>query len=762
MPTSRSKAWLEVFLGPKRSWLNRVAVLAAIGSSQLGALNLAIAQQEPPPIFQGGIIHQLRSLTAGSSTPEHTHNHNHEAAAPVMPPQSAVRAPSNLPKPPSLNAPRTNEEEASSPAPVVSARKSTSAASSANIDAEEPVAPITRRDATIVAEPPKVSRRPLSNTESPSVVDYSSPATTLPSTQSPSIMRSDSKITLRSQSNGVNMVLEGDSAARVQVAERRSVSVPSGDSTMQLSLPVGPTLPTLKPTTPTTQPTSQFQTASSPLPALPNSELASSTRNPIRQVAPTVSQDDRMSMETPRLQVLLKGPADIPIGTPANYSVVVRNVDNISLSGVILRLDVPQGVQVAPAKPSLGEMEVEAAQDGTTLLSWSFTGLAPQQTATAPLELVADAPKNFALAMEWTILPLEGQANIEVLQPRLELAIEGPSEVEYGVPHTYHLLVRNPGSSPAENISVQLSAEQYGSSKADVGTIQPGQQQTIDVELTFNQRGTISIGAVANGNGGLVSNSAVEVLVKQAILSAELFGPESVYFGSPANYEVRLKNNGDLAAKNVRAALQLPRGAQVVAKPDGAIIENGQLKWTVPQIAVGKVVDSPIQLQLNSPGEQQLALQCSSPSCSAVTTSLVTKVEAISDLKLFVNDPVAPAPVGNEVVYELTINNRGSRSAINVRTVAQFSDGIEPVRAEGYGHQLVTGQVLFDAIPEIRSGETKLLRVYAKAQSAGTHRFRVDIRSDESDLRLVQEETTQYLNTNRVASPVNNNGPVMR
>ena len=131
-----------------------------------------------------------------------------------------------------------------------------------------------------------------------------------------------------------------------------------------------------------------------------------------------------------------------------------------------------------------------------------------------------------------------------------------------------------------------------------------------------------------------------------------------------------------------------------------------------------------------------------------------TQVAAITDLKLFVNDPIAPAPVGGEVVYELTLTNRGSKAASNVKVVAQFSEGIEPVRGEGQPARVIPGQTLFEPIGRIGAGETVRLKVIAQAAAAGTHRFRVEVRSDDSEVRLVQEESTQYLEgASRLAAP---------
>lgn len=131
-----------------------------------------------------------------------------------------------------------------------------------------------------------------------------------------------------------------------------------------------------------------------------------------------------------------------------------------------------------------------------------------------------------------------------------------------------------------------------------------------------------------------------------------------------------------------------------------------------------------------------------------------TFVEAIADLKLIVNDPVGPAPIGQEVVYELVLTNRGAKAASGVKVVAQFSEGIEPIRAEGQANKIIPGQVLFNELANLGPSETIKLRVFAKTAVDGIHRFRAEVKCNESEIRLVQEESTQYFDiARRIASP---------
>ena len=110
---------------------------------------------------------------------------------------------------------------------------------------------------------------------------------------------------------------------------------------------------------------------------------------------------------------------------------------------------------------------------------------------------------------------------------------------------------------------------------------------------------------------------------------------------------------------------------------------------------------------------------------------------------LSVNDPAAPAPVGSEVTYDIVIRNRGSRAARSVNVIAQFSHGIEPLQIIGQSGEIVTGQVLFDPIPQINAGAEVVLKVVAEADRAGHHRFRTEVTS--GDVVLVAEEATHYM-----------------
>lgn len=516
--------------------------------------------------------------------------------------------------------------------------------------------------------------------------------------------------------------------------------------TLELSLPTATATPqdrSKRPTAKRTSPQPQRRTASLP----PRSNQ---------------SNDKLMSMRSTQIHVGLNGPPSVEVGVPQLYHLVVANQDQVKLSGLIVRLDIPAGVQVQPQTATLGRAELENVSDGSVLVTWSFEGLSPGQQASVPLHLTTQSPNNFDMSLEWTFHPVTGSIPVEVRSPRLELALEGPNDVNYGQANTYRLHVSNQGSADATDVTAKLSAQQFGSSSIQIGTIAAGASETIDVELVFNEAGKIVIAADVTAQGEVAANAQTQVQVRQALLELLMEAPEMAYHGSAVPYKLVVKNSGDAVASQSKVVVTLPTGAKLDSTPSATSLDNGSLTWNVPDVRPGASAELTFQLSLSREGENQLVAHCTSPSGKSAQTSIATLVKAVTDLKLVVSDPSAPATVGGEVQYELTLLNRGSKTVEQVSVAAMFSRGIEPKRAEGHRHQVMPGQVRFEPITRIEPGETVTLRVVALAEAAGMHRFRAEVNTADADVKLVQEESTEFLESIRRTATVNSGSAVVR
>jgi hypothetical protein len=460
----------------------------------------------------------------------------------------------------------------------------------------------------------------------------------------------------------------------------------------------------------------------------------------------TSNPNKSLDMEIPSVLVRLAGPSDIPVGRKGDYELIVKNTGSIPLNGAIVRMDVPKGVTSEIDAALKAQTESETLEDGSLAIIWQVAELAAGQTQKLPIKLTASEARNFAIAMEWTVMPQNGELLVNVQKPDLQIGLEGPAEVSFGVPQMYRLKISNPGTAPAENVVLNLSAEPYGSNSSPLGTIAPGTNRIVEVELTFQQKGKLKIKAEAVGEN-LKSASEIDVIVRQAMLEAAVQGTESEYVGAIVNYTLDLSNKGDTPSENVIAQVELPDGVKLAQLPNGARLSGKILLWEVNSLDAGQNLTLTWQAELLSAGEKLFQATCRGSAGGSAVAQTKTLVEAVADLKLTLSDPPSPSPVGEEVVYELEITNRGKQAANKVKVLAQFSEGIEPAGAVGAEHKLVPGQVLFEPIPSISAGETVKLQVRALASEAGVHRFRIEVQTDDDEIHHVLEESTRYMQT---------------
>ena len=453
-----------------------------------------------------------------------------------------------------------------------------------------------------------------------------------------------------------------------------------------------------------------------------------------------------LDMLIPQIRLWVEGPDTLKVGEPATYRISAKNEGNQQVVGLLVSALVPAGVKANEIKVTSGTIEAEDLEDNSKSLLWQMPELPAGQIRSMTLEMAASKAEHFGMDIEWTVLPQNGTAGVDVHQPQLAIAIEGPSEVIFGKPELYRMRVRNPGNATVLDVEVSLNAESFGTNRSKIGDLPAGQERIVEVELTFQQAGQMSIVAGATSEKTkLTSQSKIDVRVAQVKLETACLLPPRQFLGAVSQYSFEVVNSSSQVAEKVQCELQLPAHAVVQLLPQGVVQSGTTLRWMIDAMPINDRRTLVVQVQMNDVGSQTIELSAKNANGANSKAEGQVMVESISDLKLTVVDPIAPAPVSEQVVYELIVHNRGSRPASDVSVIAQFSEGIEPVGFEGEDAQLVPGQVLFEPIAQIGAGEKKVLRITAVAAQAGMHRFRAEVDCDNGETRLVQEESTRYL-----------------
>lgn len=443
------------------------------------------------------------------------------------------------------------------------------------------------------------------------------------------------------------------------------------------------------------------------------------------------------------LAVEVTGPDQILLGQEASYLVELMNPAPQDAQDVIVRVAVPATMRVIGYDSRVGVVTSESPI-GQTMVMWRLDHVSGNSNQQLAIKVVPEVARASELTVEWVYKPKTLSSTIAILEPKLDVAISGPSEIRYGETHNYKIRLSNPGTGPATDVQIQLASAGQSLPASRIGTLQPGESKELEIEVTAEQAGQMVVQAMATAAGGLQAQFEKTLQIRQARLQLQIDGAKLVYAGSPVQYQLRVANTGDATAMDVVAQMNLPAGAKFIAGTTGAEPTQDVVGWRLGDLAPGTERILSVQCELTRAGANQLTARAETANRVSATESMTTTVDALADLKLHVNDPKGPVPTGREVVYELEIVNRGSKAAQEIYVVAQFSEGIEPVSASGVQAELVPGQVLFQAIPRLGPGERKVLKVIAKASQAGSLRFRAEVKCGDPETHLVAEESTRY------------------
>jgi uncharacterized repeat protein (TIGR01451 family) len=453
----------------------------------------------------------------------------------------------------------------------------------------------------------------------------------------------------------------------------------------------------------------------------------------------------------PALRIELVGPGSIQVGKAAKYTIYANNEGDVPAQDVVVRLPLPGTVNLTKGESTVGEAEVQAGKDGALALIWSIPSLPARAHETLQMQLVPGDGEGFDFELAWTCQPTTASARVVVKQPQLHLSLAGPSDMLFGEEKVFTLHVSNPGSGDATGVQISLSSGGSKPQQVEVGTVPAGQQVEIPVQVVANQAGNLEIKAVAKADGDLSADAAGKVLVRSAELAVAVEGPQLKFAGAEATYVIVVANRGNAAADATSVAVQLPEAAKYLGGVDGAAAGKDSVKWNLGVVPPGAEKSYEVRCQLLAEGPNKLIARAEARHGIAAEGEAVTEVEAVAELKLVVNDPSGPSPVGGEVVYEIQVMNRGTRAASQVKVLMQFGSGLEPVGVIGGKGKIVPGQVVFEPIASLDAGEQVTVKVKAKAEKAGTHQFRVEVTSGEDGTRLVSEGTSRFFADSRVA-----------
>jgi hypothetical protein len=270
----------------------------------------------------------------------------------------------------------------------------------------------------------------------------------------------------------------------------------------------------------------------------------------------------QVQVREPQLAVKMRVPEKTVTGETVTLLFAISNPGDGVAELVKLKVMLPEGMEHPRGK----------------VVEFDVGSLAPKEIKTMQLPAVARGTgpqKCMIVATGDGNLTCTDTTNIEILMPKLDIAMAGP-KMRYLYRHAvYTLKVTNPGSAPATNVEIheqipagfrlhQANGGQYQEATRlvswNVGDLQPGQSKEIAVDLIPTEIGEHRLVAHAKTARGLKTEAEVRTIV-EGLPSLEMevsHMDDPIEVGAETAFEIRVANKGTKTETNVEVVCTLP------------------------------------------------------------------------------------------------------------------------------------------------------------------------------------------------------------
>ncbi|MHC4205414.1 MAG: hypothetical protein ACYSTT_12250 [Planctomycetota bacterium] len=436
-------------------------------------------------------------------------------------------------------------------------------------------------------------------------------------------------------------------------------------------------------------------------------------------------------------------PNEVGLNRTFNYTIKITNLTETTLTDIVMTEHLPDNFKYMSANPS-------ARQDNKKLI-WDIPTLGPKsrQQYTVSGMATYTEPLKHSTTVITPVIP--ATAVIEVIQPELKLAKTAPAEVLLCDLIPVRYVVSNAGTGSIQNVQIMenlpaglRTTDGKGQVIFDAGTLGAGQSRQFTIELRATQVGTFTSSSVASSSSGLrIESDATTTSVGMPVLAITKTGPNRMYIGRPAAYEITIRNNSDVSAKNTTLEDTIPGGVTGVEATAGAKLSGSKLVWEFGTLEPNSSKNVRVNYTPTQAGTLVNTATAKAYCAEAVTSTMRTLVTGIPALSLEVVDVEDPVRVGARATYVIRVENQGSAIATNIRVACMLENNVRYISSAGATAGSIEGQtVRFFPLGSLAPKAQAAWRVVVEAVRPGDVRFKAVMNADQLNRPVEETEST--------------------
>ena len=467
--------------------------------------------------------------------------------------------------------------------------------------------------------------------------------------------------------------------------------------------------------------------------------------NPVTIAAPDTGMRSEIatSATQPAISMEWIGPGAVKVGSPAAYTLAIRNTSAIPVQKVIVQVRAPNGAIDIATEPKAD------GADGALL--WELGNLLAKQERRLIIKFTA--PQRGDLNCQaWVTFTGSSVMKIRVREPKLQVKLQVPERVLVGDPANVVVVVSNPGDHPADHVKITavlgegLETIRGNKLSYDLGLLSAGETRTITMPCVTTTSGAQKCEATAEADGGLKAVDNTALVVVHPLLELAIAGPKMRYLDKKAVYTLKVTNPGDAPAANVFVTEVVPAGFKFVQADGGGQHDAAtrSIKWFVGELGPGQSKEVKCELLAATQGEFTHKALASGARGMKAEHELKTAVEGLSAILMEVIDLEDPVEVGADTAYEIKVTNTGSKAETDVRLVCTIPPQLKLKSINApMKYEVVGNEVVFQPLPRLSPRADVVFKIAVTAQVKGDARFKASLTTASLVEPVVKVEPTK-------------------
>ena len=448
-----------------------------------------------------------------------------------------------------------------------------------------------------------------------------------------------------------------------------------------------------------------------------------------------------------KLLVERRVPKSVRPNKEYTYELKITNRAHYRLDEITLVEKLPPGFQLVRVHPA------PTAKNRTRReLKWDMGVMEPDQKLVISITGKATRPGKIVHRGNANLIFHLGQMNaiMEVVNPSIQFTVEAKKNII--VTETFPALMTFKNNGTATVLGAKLShtlvgLRASGSKKltAPIPPLHPGDSRTFRVNLQAVKTGKFVNNFVVKANDGVTASAKLLTVVTQPKLALTGSAPEIRYKGNKIHYVLKVTNNGDGEARDLRAVLDLSGGVKFLTATEGGKASGSKVEWdlgTLPPKAGKEFAATVEAAKIMKVAATATVKAFAAPPKSQ---SFLTDVQGIPALLLWVDDKTDPVAVGENVVYTINVRNQGSKAASGVSVECLLENSMQLVKVGGPTKGKRQGKkVVFELLRSLPVGETATWTVMVKALQEGDVRFGANVKCKQLPAVVTEYESTNF------------------